>query len=66
MLCGLIPPTDGAMTVFGRDVTTNLASIRKDLGVCPQHVSGGGRAVPLWWWRRKVVWRLRRLYEVPG
>ena len=37
MLTGLLPPTAGAMTVFGRDVGTDLAAVRRDLGVCPQH-----------------------------
>ena len=37
MLTGLLPPTDGLMSVFGRDVSTDLTEIRKDLGVCPQH-----------------------------
>jgi ATP-binding cassette, subfamily A (ABC1), member 3 len=38
MLTGLIPPTSGGATVFGRDVTSEgLASIRRTLGVCPQH-----------------------------
>ena len=37
MLTGLIAPTDGAINVFGRDLATNLAEVRRDLGVCPQH-----------------------------
>jgi hypothetical protein len=38
----MLPPTAGKVTIFGRDVSTDLTTIRKDLGVCPQHVSGGG------------------------
>jgi ATP-binding cassette, subfamily A (ABC1), member 3 len=37
MLTGLIAPTDGRMVVFGRDVGTQLADVRRELGVCPQH-----------------------------
>jgi len=37
MLCGLYPPTDGAMRVEGRDVLENQNYMHKELGVCPQH-----------------------------
>jgi ATP-binding cassette, subfamily A (ABC1), member 3 len=37
MLTGLITPTSGTMNIFGRDVSTQLGEVRKDLGVCPQH-----------------------------
>ena len=43
MLTGLLPPTSGRVTVFGRDISTDLRAIRRDLGVCPQ-VRAGGRA----------------------
>jgi ATP-binding cassette subfamily A (ABC1) protein 3 len=37
MLTGMLAPTSGAMSVFGRDVSESLSEIRRDLGVCPQH-----------------------------
>ena len=37
MLTGLMPPTAGSATVYGKDIGTDLQSVRKDLGVCPQH-----------------------------
>ena len=37
MLTGMTAPTSGEMSVFGRDVGGELAEIRRDLGVCPQH-----------------------------
>jgi len=37
MLTGLLPATDGGAVIFGRDVSTQLSEVRKDLGVCPQH-----------------------------
>jgi len=37
MLTGLIEPTNGQMLAYGRDVRRDLAEVRKQLGVCPQH-----------------------------
>ena len=37
MLTGLIPPTSGTALVMGKDVSSEMAEIRRDLGVCPQH-----------------------------
>jgi ABC-type lipoprotein export system ATPase subunit len=37
MLTGLTPATSGNAVVFGRDVSTQLTDVRRDLGVCPQH-----------------------------
>jgi ATP-binding cassette subfamily A (ABC1) protein 3 len=37
MLTGMLEPSSGAMSVFGRDVSHDLTAIRKDMGVCPQH-----------------------------
>jgi len=37
MLSGLIAPTSGNATVFGRDLGTDLQAIQRDLGICPQH-----------------------------
>ena len=37
MLTGLIDPSSGAAFVDGKDVSTEMSEIRKDLGVCPQH-----------------------------
>ncbi|GMH62673.1 hypothetical protein TL16_g03525, partial [Triparma laevis f. inornata] len=37
MLTGLIDPTSGTAFVDGKDVSTEMSEIRKDMGVCPQH-----------------------------
>ncbi|CAM9541397.1 unnamed protein product [Ascophyllum nodosum] len=37
MLTGMIPVTSGAAFVAGRDVIGDMATIRRNLGVCPQH-----------------------------
>ena len=37
MLTGMIPVTSGAAFVAGRDVIGDMANIRRNLGVCPQH-----------------------------
>ena len=37
MLCGLLEITKGSAISFGKDITSQIAEIRKDLGVCPQH-----------------------------
>ena len=37
MLTGLIPPTFGDASIFGNRISTDLAEIRKYLGVCPQY-----------------------------
>jgi len=37
MLTGLINASSGTASVDGKDVFTEMAEIRKDLGVCPQH-----------------------------
>lgn len=36
MLTGLIPPSSGHMEVYGRDVDSELAAIRSNMGICPQ------------------------------
>uniref|UniRef100_A0A7S2IPG3 ABC transporter domain-containing protein n=1 Tax=Haptolina brevifila TaxID=156173 RepID=A0A7S2IPG3_9EUKA len=36
MLTGLYPPTSGSATVCGLDITSQMASIYKIMGVCPQ------------------------------
>uniref|UniRef100_A0A8C0SPQ1 ABC transporter domain-containing protein n=1 Tax=Canis lupus familiaris TaxID=9615 RepID=A0A8C0SPQ1_CANLF len=36
VLTGLHPPTSGAVLVHGRSLHTDLAAIRRELGVCPQ------------------------------
>lgn len=36
MLTGLIPPTSGSAVVRGKDMTNDMATIRKRLGVCAQ------------------------------
>ncbi|MFT7798628.1 ATP-binding cassette sub-family A member 1-like isoform X2 [Arapaima gigas] len=37
ILTGLFPPTAGTVYVKGMDIRTDMAIIRKTLGVCPQH-----------------------------
>ena len=37
MLTGLIPTTDGDMTVKGMQLSKDLGKLRTQLGVCPQH-----------------------------
>lgn len=37
MLTGMVPITSGCAFVAGRDALSDMASIRNNLGVCPQH-----------------------------
>ncbi|XP_040215378.1 phospholipid-transporting ATPase ABCA1 isoform X4 [Rana temporaria] len=37
ILTGLFPPTSGTAYIMGKDIRTELNSIRQNLGVCPQH-----------------------------
>ncbi|KAG7487889.1 hypothetical protein MATL_G00028350 [Megalops atlanticus] len=37
ILTGLFPPTSGTIYVKGMDIRTDMDSIRRTLGVCPQH-----------------------------
>ena len=37
MLSGLIAPSSGSATIYGMDISSELADIRKQMGVCPQH-----------------------------
>ncbi|KAF3838949.1 hypothetical protein F7725_010717 [Dissostichus mawsoni] len=37
ILTGLFPPTSGTAYILGRDIRTELSTIRQNLGVCPQH-----------------------------
>ncbi|KAM6972808.1 phospholipid-transporting ATPase ABCA1-like [Aplochiton taeniatus] len=37
ILTGLFPPTSGTAYILGKDIRTELSSIRQNLGVCPQH-----------------------------
>lgn len=37
ILTGLFPPTSGTAYIMGKDIRTELSSIRQNLGVCPQH-----------------------------
>ena len=37
MLTGLFDPSDGGASICGYDVLTEMDSVRKNLGVCPQH-----------------------------
>uniref|UniRef100_A0A3Q3BQ74 P-type phospholipid transporter n=1 Tax=Kryptolebias marmoratus TaxID=37003 RepID=A0A3Q3BQ74_KRYMA len=37
ILTGLFPPTSGTAYILGKDIRSELSTIRKNLGVCPQH-----------------------------
>ncbi|CAM5092065.1 unnamed protein product [Eretmochelys imbricata] len=37
MLTGLYPPSSGTIIINGRDIHTELAAIRMEMGVCPQY-----------------------------
>lgn len=37
ILTGLFPPTSGTALINGYDIHTDIDSIRKYLGMCPQH-----------------------------
>ncbi|KAG8130416.1 hypothetical protein E2320_017030 [Naja naja] len=37
ILTGLFPPTSGTAFILGKDIRSELNTIRKHLGVCPQH-----------------------------
>uniref|UniRef100_A0A9J7YH64 P-type phospholipid transporter n=1 Tax=Cyprinus carpio carpio TaxID=630221 RepID=A0A9J7YH64_CYPCA len=37
ILTGLFPPTSGTAYIQGKDIRTDLNTIRQNLGVCPQH-----------------------------
>eukprot|EP01091_Cochliopodium_minus_P001939 TRINITY_DN1188_c0_g2_i2.p1 TRINITY_DN1188_c0_g2~~TRINITY_DN1188_c0_g2_i2.p1 ORF type:complete len:1683 (-),score=415.80 TRINITY_DN1188_c0_g2_i2:354-4655(-) len=37
MLTGLFEPSDGGASINGYDILTEMDSVRKSLGVCPQH-----------------------------
>jgi ATP-binding cassette subfamily A (ABC1) protein 1 len=37
VLTGLFPPTSGVVRVLGKELQTEIDSIRKELGFCPQH-----------------------------
>ncbi|CAN8201484.1 unnamed protein product [Coccothraustes coccothraustes] len=37
ILTGLLPPTSGTAYVLGRDIRSDIDSIRKSMGMCPQH-----------------------------
>lgn len=37
LLTGLYPPSSGTILINGKDIRTDLAAIRTELGVCPQY-----------------------------
>ena len=37
MLTGLYTPTEGTITVFDKDIETDLEAVRSEIGICPQH-----------------------------
>ncbi|KFZ69474.1 ATP-binding cassette sub-family A member 1, partial [Podiceps cristatus] len=37
ILTGLFPPTSGTAFILGKDIRSDLSTIRQNLGVCPQH-----------------------------
>nr|XP_024217011.1 retinal-specific ATP-binding cassette transporter-like [Halyomorpha halys] len=37
ILMGLFPPSDGTALIYGHDIRHQMSTIRRSLGVCPQH-----------------------------
>ncbi|XP_015230454.1 PREDICTED: retinal-specific ATP-binding cassette transporter-like [Cyprinodon variegatus] len=37
ILTGMFPPTSGTATIYGKDIRTDMDTIRMSLGMCPQH-----------------------------
>uniref|UniRef100_A0A3B3VDY7 P-type phospholipid transporter n=1 Tax=Poecilia latipinna TaxID=48699 RepID=A0A3B3VDY7_9TELE len=37
VLTGMFPPTSGTATIYGKDIRTDMDSIRMSLGMCPQY-----------------------------
>lgn len=37
MLTGMIPPTSGLVTVYGKDIQRDIKEVRAMSGLCPQH-----------------------------
>ncbi|KAM9839656.1 retinal-specific phospholipid-transporting ATPase ABCA4a [Aulostomus maculatus] len=37
ILTGMFPPTSGTATIYGKDIRTDMDTIRRSLGMCPQH-----------------------------
>uniref|UniRef100_A0A3Q3W540 P-type phospholipid transporter n=1 Tax=Mola mola TaxID=94237 RepID=A0A3Q3W540_MOLML len=37
ILTGMFPPTSGTAIIYGKDICTDMDSIRQSLGMCPQH-----------------------------
>ncbi|XP_035474924.1 retinal-specific phospholipid-transporting ATPase ABCA4 isoform X1 [Scophthalmus maximus] len=37
ILTGMFPPTAGTATIYGKDIHTDMDTIRQSLGMCPQH-----------------------------
>ncbi|KAM6977694.1 retinal-specific phospholipid-transporting ATPase ABCA4-like [Aplochiton taeniatus] len=37
ILTGMFPPTSGTATIYGKDIRTDMDTIRLSLGMCPQH-----------------------------
>lgn len=37
MLTGMMQPTSGTANIFGRDIVDDMDSVRKLIGICPQH-----------------------------
>jgi ABC-type multidrug transport system ATPase subunit len=37
MLTGMLPPTSGDATVYGKSIVGDMPGVREDIGFCPQH-----------------------------
>uniref|UniRef100_A0A8K9XYQ5 P-type phospholipid transporter n=1 Tax=Oncorhynchus mykiss TaxID=8022 RepID=A0A8K9XYQ5_ONCMY len=37
ILTGMFPPTSGTASIYGKDIRTDMDTIRHSLGMCPQH-----------------------------
>lgn len=44
----MFPPTSGTATIYGKDIRTDMDSIRLSLGMCPQHNILFQQYVTLW------------------
>jgi len=60
VLAGVIPPTDGLVTVAGHDLRTDVLAVKRLTGYCPDVGGLVPRATP--WEHLQLAARLRRLH----
>ncbi len=61
VLAGVIPPTDGRVTVLGHDIRTETIAVKRLTGYCPDVGGLVPRATP--WEHLQLAARLRRLED---